>query len=137
MGRRWTDDAMEIDESEMDDASSSDDDEENDLEEIGALKVGISIFFPNILANSLLCIGSSPLSQKPSRIVKTVRRRLFLSSPLRRETDRQPPRSRYRPRLYYSGGRHEHPSLILLDGHLPRGEHGMGCRRPPPRYNGA
>ena len=137
MGRRWTDDAMEIDESEMDDASSSDDDDENDSEEIKALKVGVSIFFSNILANSLYCVGSSSLSQKPSRIIKTVRRRLFPSFPLRQETDRQPPRSRYRPRLYYSGGRHEHPSLIPLDGHLPCGEHEMDCRRPSPRYYGA
>jgi hypothetical protein len=45
MGRRWTEDAMEIDEAEIDEASSSDDDDENDSEEIKALKVRISILF--------------------------------------------------------------------------------------------
>jgi hypothetical protein len=44
IGRRWTEDAMEIDEAEMDEASSSDDDDENDSEEIKALKVRITFF---------------------------------------------------------------------------------------------
>ena len=56
MGRGWADDAMEIDESEMDDASSSGDNDDDDSEEIKALKVGAPIFFSQKSLLSLFTI---------------------------------------------------------------------------------
>ncbi|KAJ3525600.1 hypothetical protein NMY22_g10503 [Coprinellus aureogranulatus] len=77
LGRRWTDDAMEIDEADMDEGSSSDDDDENDSEEVKALKARRR-YLKNLLASSRQSVAASS-RQRPRSGKKTVDNRPALN----------------------------------------------------------
>jgi len=118
MGRRWVEDAMDIDEDGSDDISEESEDDENDTEEIKALKV-CSVL--SVLSSSFTPhpTGSSQVLEEPSSIWKA--RHQLLSTSYKsfscfEETCRSESQATYCTRLYKSRRGYQHPPLLSFYG---------------------
>lgn len=115
MGRRWVDDAMDIDEADAGDASEeSDADDENDSEEIKELKVNFFIIAHKWYSYMCVISGSPPIPQVSPADIAAQRVSSTFSCRSHRQTYRWSRSARHRSRIHHSHHRHQHPSVLPL-----------------------
>lgn len=137
-GRRWTDDAMDmdVDNAEEDETSESEDDED-DSEEVKALKVW-DFFYALLSAFIEMFAGTAAVSTLSASLCSTTTRSIFdaaLETPCA-PVSRIYPDVERPPWIHRTRTRHEHPTVFIVDRRLDHRVAAMDCRHSRPCYHG-